>query len=209
MLAAHGATVFSADELARSLMQPGQPVFHAIVAQFGPEVVRADGTLDRLALARLAFAGKRVEELNAIIHPATIALQTQLTAEVFARDPNAIVVVESALIFETRHGEPAPSDVKPSAHAEANPWPTRFDRLILVTAPENAKIARFVARSGASEDSAAGAALAAEARRRLAQMIPDAEKAPRCDFIVSNEGSLDDLRLQVDSLWHALQADRP
>ena len=200
MFARRGAVVFSADQLARSLMQPGQAVFAAIVRHFGPSVLRPDGTLDRPALARLAFAGGRVEELNALIHPATIALQNQLAREAFDRDPNAIVLVESALIFETRHGAATEQN---SGSEESPGWSKRFDSLILVTAPESQKIARFVARSGAG-DPQASEALAEEARRRLAQLIPDAEKAPLCEFILRNDGSLDFLEQQVEAVWNAL-----
>ena len=181
-----GAEVLSADEIGRSLMQPGQDVFRAIVQRFGPQVVRADGSLDRTALARMAFAEGRVEELNAIVHPATIARQGELAAMIFAREPEAVIVVESALIFETAHGAG---------------WQERFDRMVLVTAPEELKVARFVARSGGSD----AAALEAEAHRRLAQMIPDAEKVGRVDFVVSNAGSLEALRQQVQAVWTALR----
>lgn len=204
MLATHGATVLSADELARSLMQPGQPVFAAIVEHLGHEVVREDGTLDRAALARLAFTGGRIDELNAIIHPATIALQAERVAKVFAQQPNAIVVVESALIFETKYGD---AEAQPEPAPQAAAWATRFDRLILVTAPEALKVNRFVARSGAS-DPAARAELAAEARRRLARMIPDERKAPLCDFILANDATLDYLQQQVDTMWRLLTGKR-
>ena len=104
-----GAVVFSADEIGRDMMQPGEPVYAAIVARFGAEVVSPDGTLDRSALARIAFSGRdtdagRLEELNAIVHPAVIARQAALMDEVAARDANAVAIVESALIFETKYG---------------------------------------------------------------------------------------------------------
>ena len=189
MLAHLGAHVFSADEIGRSLMQPGEPVFAAIVEQFGPGVVRSDGTLDRAELARLAFGEGRVEELNAIVHPATISRQDELAARVFAADPDAVFVVESALIFETLHG---------------GDWRRRFDRLVLVTAPEQLKVERFVARSGDIEREA----LEAEARRRLARMIPDEEKAAECDFVIANDGSLEQLQKAVGEIWTQLQVGR-
>ena len=185
MLASFGARVFSADELGRQLMQPGDPVFAAIAQTFGPGVVRADGSLDRPELARLAFAEGRVEELNAIVHPATIARQEELAQAVFADDPQAIVVVESALIFETLHG---------------GDWRGRFDRLILVAAPEQLKIERFIQRSGSGDRTA----LEAEARRRLARMIPDEEKEPRCDFVIVNDGSLEALQRSSEEVWQRL-----
>jgi dephospho-CoA kinase len=183
MLAARGAHILSADEIGRQLMQPGDPVFDAIVSQFGPEVVASDGALDRAVLARIAFGEGRVEELNAIVHPAAIARQAELVAAIFALDPLAVVVVESALIFETRYSGAG--------------WERRFDKIVLVTAPEPTKIARFVQRSGGGDP----VALAAEARRRLAAQIPDDEKAGRCDYILVNDAGPADLERQVDALW--------
>jgi dephospho-CoA kinase len=185
-----GAHVISADELGRQLMEPGTAVFEAIVDHFGPEVVGADGRLNRQELARLAFGDGRVEELNAIIHPATIARQAELAEAIFAEEPDAVVVVESALIFETKHGDG---------------WRGRFDKMILVAAPEELKVARFVARSGGGERPA----LEAEARRRLARMIPDDVKAAECDFVIRNEGTLASLRSEVIDVWQRLKTRAP
>ena len=185
MLRERGAYVLSSDEMARKLMEPGRPVFAAIVEQFGPGVLLSGGDLDRAALARIAFAEGKADELNAIVHPATIALQAEVVAEVARRDPDAIVVVESALIFETKYG---------------NGWRERFDKMILVTAPKALKVARFVARSGDADLTG----LKAEARRRLAQMLPDEQKASKCDFVVCNDGFLDELREKVERLWAEL-----
>lgn len=195
LFAAHGARVLSADAIARELMEPGQAVYAAIVARFGAGVVMADGRLDRGALARMAFAEGRVEELNAIVHPATIRRQAELSEEIFARDRSAVVMVESALIFETHYG------------GEAG-WRSRFDKLILVTAPEEVKIARFVARcAGGDEISAARREeLEGEARRRLAQQIPDEQKSALCDYVLANGGALTELEWQVDQLWPILKA---
>ncbi len=181
-----GAQVLSADEIGRELMQPGEAVYRAIVAHFGPQVLKADGALDRPALARIAFAEGRAEELNAIVHPATIARQDEQAQAIFAQQPGAVVVVESALIFETRYG---------------NGWRKRFDRLVLVTASEALKIARFVARSAGGNV----ADLEAEARRRLAQMIPDQDKAEQVDFLIDNIGSLAELQQQVQAVWAAFR----
>jgi dephospho-CoA kinase len=184
LLATHGAHILQADEIGRDLMQPGRPVFDAIVDRFGREVVSPDGTLDRPALARMAFAGGRLDELNAIVHPATIARQAELAQTIAAKDPNAVLVVESALIFETKYAGP-------------RGWQDRFDRIVLVTTSEERKIARFVARSGGKDVPA----LEAEARRRLATQIPDAEKILLSDYILTNDGDLPSLESQVDALW--------
>jgi len=95
-----GAEVIEADALGRALMEPGQPVFSSIVERFGSEVVSPDGRLNRARLAELAFQDGRVKELNAIVHPAVIAAERCWIEKVFARNPAAVAVVESALIFE-------------------------------------------------------------------------------------------------------------
>ncbi len=205
MFAALGAHVLQSDAIGRELMEPGQVVYAGIVAHFGEGVVMADGSLDRRALARIAFADGRVEELNAIVHPAVIARQMELSEEIFARDPRAVVMVESALIFETNYSE---TNHAATSSGEVARWSSRFDRIILVTAPEEMKIARFVTRSGAGEEmtSTRRAELEAEARRRLAQQISDERKSSLCDYVLNNSGALTELEWQVDQLWPILQA---
>jgi dephospho-CoA kinase len=194
MFAAHGAYVFYADELGRGLMQPEQAVYEAIVARFGPSVVSSDGSLDRGELARIAFGDGRIEELNAIVHPATIARQADLVEEVAARDPDAVVIVESALIFETKYG------------GEGG-WHQRFDKIVFVRASEDLQIARFVARSSAGKtlDESERSTLAAEARRRIAKQAEGERNAAQCDYVLTNDGSLEDLQKQVDALWPKLR----
>ena len=194
-----GARVLASDAIGRELMQPGQAVFERIVAHFGRDVLGADGTLDRGVLARIAFAEGRAEELNAIVHPAVIARQGELAAALFASEPAAVLMVESALIFETKY--------VPNAGGE-DEWHWRFDRIVLVTAPEEEKIARFVRRQNpnAYPSPVEVQAAEAEARRRLALQIPDAVKAPRCDFVVVNDGSMAQLEGQVEILWPVLTA---
>jgi dephospho-CoA kinase len=205
LFASHGAHILQADAIGRDLMEPGQKVYAAIAAHFGAGVVMADGSLDRAALAKIAFADGRVEELNAIVHPAAIARQEELTDAIFRRDPLAIVIVESALIFETNYG--SVNDGR-SKVGNAKRWQSRFDKIILVTAPEEMKIARFVARStgGVAITAERRAELEAEALRRLAQQVPDEQKSAQCDYVLTNGGALSELEWQVDQLWPILQA---
>ena len=95
-----GAHVIEADELGRALMEPGQQVFSAIEATFGSGVVGPDGRLNRGRLAEIAFKDGRIQELNAIVHPAVIEAQRRWMEEVFRADPAGVAIVESALIFE-------------------------------------------------------------------------------------------------------------
>lgn len=197
MLGAHGAILLSSDEMARAMMQPGQAIYAKIVEQFGGGVVRADGTLDRSALGRLAFnpENPRVEELNAIIHPAVIAEQARLISDLGRTRPDAIVVVESALIFTTRH-------------ALEGGWRKRFDCIVIVSASEAQKIARFVdrVRAGRELSTEERRTLEADARTRLAEQrsAPPVEPSPTI-FTVSNNGGLTELQSQVDALWPRLQ----
>lgn len=193
-----GAHVISADEVGRAQMQPGERVYAEIVAKFGSGVVKADKTLDRAALAKIAFGegrgGPAMGELNAIVHPATIARQEEMVREIASREPDAVVVIESALIFETKYGG-------------EQGWRRRFDRIILVRASEKARIDRFVARVGGtfiSEEKRLE--LEAEARRRMAQQISDDWKALHSNYLLINDGPVSDMLTQIDALWPKLRA---
>lgn len=196
-----GAEVIEADELGRKLMEPGQPVFSSIVEHFGPEVVGPDGRLNRARLAEMAFKRGRVNELNAIVHPAVIADQRRWMEQVFALNPVAVAVVESALIFEVER------DARQRGESETvlADWRRRLDRIIVVTAPDELKIARYVARvcpAGAGREAAE-----ADAQLRLARQIPDPVKAARSDYVIDNSGDKNALHAQVEKLWQRLSAE--
>ncbi len=189
----HGMRVLEADAIARDMMQPGHEVFRRIVEHFGPAVVRSDGSLDRPRLATLAFGKDRLNELSRIVHPPVIADQERRMTEIFATDPRAIVVVESALIFEADASGTAPG------------WRQRFDRVVLVTAPDDLKLRRFLARIlPATATPEQRAAAERDARSRLAAQLPDSVKIPRSDYVIDNSGSLDATRRQVESVCRHL-----
>lgn len=189
-----GAHVLYADEIARGLMQPGEPVYEQIVQRFGAEVLADGGQLDRAKLARIAFGQGRIQELNAIVHPAAIARQAELAAEIAVRDPDAVVMVESALVFETRHGG-------------QEGWSRRFDKIVLVRAPQAAKIDRFIARAtdGAPLDRGTRSELESDARQRIGEQLDDDWKAQRSNYVLVNDGPVEHLIAQVDQLWPVLQ----
>jgi dephospho-CoA kinase len=194
-----GAAVISADQLGRQLMQPGQQVYAAIVEAFGRSVVRGDGSLDRKALAELAFQHNQADKLNHIVHPAVVAAEEEWMRGVFAADPKRVAIVESALIFEVEKWGTAPG------------WAQRFDRLILVTVPDEVKIARFIARMMATEGpESRREALTKDARARMAVQIPDREKAERCEYVIDNSGSIEETRRRVEEIYRELvQAAQP
>jgi len=159
--------------------------------------VTANGRLDRAKLADLAFRGGRLHELNAIVHPAVIAAQGDWMRSVFLRDPKAVAVVESALIFEVERD----ARLRGESEGILAYWRRRFDRVIVVTAPDEVKIARYVARispTGWDEK------VASDARSRLSKQLSDAVKVSRADFVLENHGDLAGLREQVDAVWKQL-----
>ena len=188
-----GAQVMEADEVARAMMQPGESVYGEIVRVFGPSVVRGDGTLDRRKLATLAFAGGRLAELNAIMHPPVIAEQQRWMAALEREQPDAVAIYESALLFEA------------SKTAGTRDWQERFDRRILVTAPEALRIARYVARMGGPHaDAGQRAALEEEARERIAAQMPDEEKRRLSDTIIRNDASFEEVTRQTEAVYREL-----
>ena len=187
-----GAHVIEADTLGRELMSPGHSVYDAIIEHFGKQVVRADGSLNRPLLADLAFRQHRLAELNRIVHPPVIAAQQQWADDLFAKDPDAVAIVESALIFEADQQGSAPG------------WRQRFDRIILITAPVELRIARYVDRLAQLPAAPPRVQLESDARSRIAAQIPDTEKIPLVDFVIHNNGSLETTRLETARIYAEL-----
>jgi dephospho-CoA kinase len=193
-----GAHLIQSDALAHRLMEPGQRVYDEVVRHFGPQILNPDRTVNRSKLAEAAFGRPpgtgaedadssqtaptpRVQELNAIVHPAVIAHENEWMDRVGARDPNAIAIVEAALILEAGTAD-------------------RFDYLVVVTCLPEQRISRFAQRLGISEESAR-----AEVSRRLAAQFPDANKIKAADFVIDNSGELASTEQQVVNVFSALR----
>jgi dephospho-CoA kinase len=180
MLARRGARVLDADRLVHELMRPGLPVYQEIVRHFGRGILASDKTIDRKKLADAAFGGGRIAELNRIVHPAVIALQDAWMDELEREEPQALAVVEAALILE----------------AGAAP---RFDKLVVVTCRQAQKVERFAARYPLGVEAGR-----AEAARRLAAQMPDKEKVARADYVIDNSGTLAQTDHQVEKVFAEL-----
>jgi len=174
-LAALGAYVVDADVLARDVVEPGTPGLAAVAAEFGAEVLRPDGSLDRDRLGAIVFADPAARaRLNAIVHP----LVGAATAERFAAAPaDAIVVHDVPLLVEVGLA-------------------AAYDVVLVVAATADTQGSRLVRARGMSAD---------EARSRIAAQAPLADKLAVADFVITNDGSLDDLDRQVQAVWLALQ----
>ena len=172
-LAAHdGVRVVLADDLAKRLMVEDADVRAALVERFGPETYDGAGRLDRAHLAGRAFgdAGE-LAALNAIVHPAV--RRALLAALDGARADGArLFVYEAALVFETG-GDAV------------------LDRVVVVDAPVETRVARVVARDGVDRE----AILA-----RMGHQIDPAEARRRADLVVVNDGDLDALYAEADAL---------
>jgi dephospho-CoA kinase len=188
-----GAQVMEADAAGRAMMQPGEAVYREIVETFGPSVLRDDKTLDRRKLAKIAFAEGRLAELNAIVHPPVIAEQRRWMEALEKEQPDAVAIYETALLFEA------------SRAAGTRDWQERFDRRILVTAPEALRIARYVARmAGPDPDEVTRLQLEAEARERMAAQMTDEEKMRLSDTIIRNDTSFEEVRRQTEAVYREL-----
>lgn len=199
MFARRGVHILEADAIGRELMQPGQPAYQDLLAHFrqypdAPLLVLPDGSLDRLALANYVFSTHRLGELNRIVHPAVIAEQDRRMAAISEKCPEAIAMVESALIFEADAAGTAPG------------FRQRFDQLILVTAPEELRIARYVEklRHGRTLSPQEQYALQQDARRRIAMQIPDEHKSAECQFVIQNDASMQALEQRVEHVFEQL-----
>ena len=173
-LCARGAAIIDADALTRELSQPNAPIFNAYVARFGRKIVRADGTLDRAAIAARVFADPAVRaEVDAIAHPLIrTAAEERLRAERAAGRRAAVLDVP--LLFEAG-------------------WDAFADEVWVVALPQGAQLARLLSRDTAMSE--------AEARARIAAQMPLAEKCARADIVIDNSGTLEETRECIEKLW--------
>lgn len=170
-----GAQVIDADQLARDVVAPGTPGLAEVVRAFGPDVLNADGSLNRPALAAVVFSDPdRRAVLNGIIHPRVQAESERLVA---AAGPGATVVYDIPLLVETGGR-------------------SRFDIVVVVTAPREMRIARLVSERGMTR---------AEAERRIDAQATDAERAAVADVLIDSSGSIVDTWIEVDALWRRIQ----
>jgi dephospho-CoA kinase len=181
MFAELGAEVVDADVLVHELYRPGEEIHRELVRRFGQEIVKSNGEIDRAKLAAVAFDGGRVEELNKIVHPAVIRQQQKWMQEIAAKDPDAVVIVEAALILEAGAGG-------------------RFDKLVVVTCQPEQKIERLGRRAGLSLKEAR-----TEVERRTRAQLSDEEKARRADYVIDNCGPMEATREQVRRIFAELK----
>ena len=174
-LAALGAVVVDADAITRSLQQPGQAVFDAMVERFGPEIVASDGSLNRQAVADVVFDDPRaLADLNAIVHPAVGAAVAQRLETAAASDD--VVILDVPLLVESGRSDMA--------------------ALVVVDVDPEVAVERLVKFRGIREP---------DARSRMARQATRSQRLSLADFVVDNSGTEQDLDREVERLWNWIQ----
>ena len=168
-----GASLVDADALAREVVEPGTEGLAAVVDAFGPQVLAADGTLDRPALAAIVFGSEeKRNSLNSIIHPLVRARAAELAAEV---PDDGILVQDIPLLVETGQAG-------------------NFDFVLVVEAPVEERLARMVRDRGMDP---------AAAQARIDAQATAAERAAVADTVLENTGTPDELVEAVRELWNS------
>ncbi|MBO0845153.1 MAG: dephospho-CoA kinase [Nocardioides sp.] len=169
-----GAIVIDADALAREVVEPGTPGLAAVAAEFGPEVLDADGALDRARLASIVFADpERLGALEKIIHPLVRVRADAIEAQAPA---GTLVIEDIPLLVETGRARD-------------------FDAVIVVDVPEELQVQRPMRERGWSPE---------ETRARIAAQATREERLAAATHVVDNSGTLEDLRQRVTEVFAEL-----
>jgi len=172
-----GAHIIDADVISREIVAPGEPAYREIASTFGKGVIRADGTIDRKALGSLVFSDPEKRKiLNKITHPRIIEKIGLEIKALEAKGGDPLIVVDAALLIEV------------GLHKE-------MSKVIVVYADEEKQIRRIISRDHLTEK---------EARERVNAQMPLPEKLKYADFVIDNNGSVEDTLKSVKELYGRL-----
>lgn len=176
MMSELGCHVLNADRMAHALIAPGEPAYDEIRRQFGPNVLAADGSIDRARLAAVVFAdAAKLASLNAIVHPGVLRELDRELERLSRIDPHGVAVIEAALLIESGYNQ-------------------RLDRLVLVTCTREQQLERLT-------NPAFGRAMSREqAEKRIAAQMPLEEKRKLAHDEIDCSGSLEYTKRQVRML---------
>ena len=154
-----GCHLLQADQVGHAVLAPDGEAYVAVIAQFGRGIVDPDGTIARKRLGEIVFAHpEQLAKLNALVHPAVFARQEAWFAQL---PPNAIAIVEAAIMIETGSYR-------------------RYDRMILTVCRPELQIARAMQRDHLTE---------AQVRERLARQMPESEKRKYAHYVIDTSGT--------------------
>jgi len=172
----YGCRCVDCDVLSRQAVEPGMPALDRLAQEFGEDVIREDGSLDRALLAQRAFpTPEGREQLNGIVHPAVIAL-LECAIERYRAEGAAGVAVDAPLLFEAGLEQ-------------------RCDAVIAVVAPDQCRLERIMARDGLSEDAA---------RLRMSAQKPCEYYSERADYTIVNDSTGRRLHEQTQRVLEAI-----
>lgn len=177
-LAELGGHVLDADQTARAVVAPGTEGLRAVVAEFGAEVLRADGTLDRAKLGGIVFAdAEKRARLNAVLHPLIRAAHEEWMNAIEKQDADAIAIIDAALMIESGSYR-------------------IFEKLIVVHCRPEMQLARLIKRDKLSPE---------EAARRIASQMPQEEKQRFADFLIDTSGGFAETRRRTEEIYERLK----
>ncbi len=178
LLAARGARVIDADVLGHRAYEPGTDAHVAVAEAFGADVVGDGGRIDRKALGAKVFGRpEELDRLTGIVWPEIRRLAREEMGRLGAEDPNAVVVLEAAVLLEAG-------------------WEDLVDEIWVVRVDRETAVARAVARGGLDADAAAA---------RIDAQLGDGERGARADVVIDNDGDEALLETRVDQAWQALR----
>jgi dephospho-CoA kinase len=177
-LTALGAILLDGDTAARAVVEPGTPGLAAIAAEWGPEMIRGDGSLDRAKLAGVVFSDEAARlKLNDITHPLIWQhMDADEQAIVAERGPDLIIVHDVPLLAEGQRA-------------------SNFDVVVVVDVPTEVQVERLAGR-GLPEEAA---------RARMAAPATREERLAIADVVIDNSGTIDDLDRRVGEVWADLR----
>lgn len=181
LLKEFGCRVADADLIARQVVEPGQPAYDEIITEFGAEILDASGAIDRAKLGTIVFADQaRRLKLNAIVHPRVLETQDQWLTAIAEKEPDAIAVVDAALMIESGGYR-------------------RFDKLIVVYCETELQIERLMFRNQLSRE---------EALRRINSQMPTEEKLKYADYTINTSLGFEDTKQQVLLIFEQLRREQ-
>jgi len=178
MLEELGARIIDADQLGHEILRAPLPAYQEAVRRFGAEILDPSGEIDRRQLGAIVFADPaKLSELNAIVHPQIIARVEELAAQYEVENPNSVIVVDAALIYEAGIG-------------------SQFRKMLVAWCRPEQQIERLIRRSGLSREEAEG---------RIRSQMSVEEKRRRADYVIDCSGSKENTRAQVRTVYAELQ----
>lgn len=180
-LADLGCHLIKADELGHEVLMPDGEAYRGVVEAFGEGILNPDGAIDRRRLAAEVFDNpERLALLNRLVHPPVIRREAEMAAVIAAEDPEAIVVVEAAILVET------------GSHR-------RFHKLILTVCGEEQQLERAMRRDGIGRD---------EVLARIRRQLPLEEKLKYADFVIDTSGPKEETLLRTREVYDSLRSIR-